>query len=257
MNIISFSLYGENPKYLVGAIENAKTIQQLMPNWTARFYCGDSISKSIIQELEMAGAETRIQESNWHSNGMFWRYLPIGESGISYIAFRDVDSRLGERDLESINKWLESHMFFHIIRDHPFHQTPILGGLWGIKNWEFDTSVFWILASRYSTLFGEDQRFLATHIYPIVRKNALIHDPFFEFEPKRMHQSLDSSNLSYMGESFSELGEVDVKLRLLSAKYQSSKRLLLILRMKTRLQSQFISYKAYLVSKRSLPIPKR
>ena len=257
MKIVSFSLYGDNPKYFVGAIENARTIQQSMPGWTARFYCGVSISKTLIEELEQLGAQTRIQASDWHPNGMFWRYMPIGESRITHIAFRDTDSRLSERDLESINKWLESMKWAHIIRDHPFHQTPILGGLWGIKNVEFDTSAFWKLASRYSTQFGDDQRFLAAHVYPILRRNALIHDPFFAYEPRRMHQSLESPNSSYMGESFSELSTVDVKLRLLRTKYKSSKRLMLILKIKSKLQSQFFSYKSYFVPNGSIPVPKR
>lgn len=255
MNIVSFSLYGKNPKYLIGAIENARTVQALMPNWRARFYCEQNLLKGILEDLEATGAEVIIQASNWHPNGMFWRYLPIGESGISRIAFRDVDSRLSERDFESITQWVDSDLFAHIIRDHPFHQTPILGGLWGIKNFEFDTSKFWEFASYFSNHLGEDQRFLSKYIYPIVKKHALIHDPFFTFEPQRMHKSLKSPHLSYMGESFSSLGEVEAELRLLIPKYFGSKRLQSILRLKSKLRSQFISSKTYFVSKGAIPVP--
>jgi hypothetical protein len=257
MNLISFSLYGENPKYHVGAIENAQVIRSLLPNWKARFYCDYSISKDVLQQLQEANAEIVLRRSSWHSNGMFWRYLPIGEPGVNRILFRDADSRIGERDFESIDKWLASGFFAHIIRDHPFHQTPILGGLWGMKNFEFDTSHFWDLASNYSNEFGEDQRFLSAHVYPMVRRNALIHDPFFAFEPQKIHESLTHKGLNYMGESFSAHNEVDEDLRIINIKYQNSRRLKLILRIKSKLQSKFISCKAYFVPKGAISIPKR
>ena len=125
-----------------------------------------------------------------------------------------------------------------------------------MKNFEFDTSYFWEMALKFSNEFGEDQRFLSAHVYPLVRKSALIHDPFFAFEPQRRHQSLEHGGLSYMGESFSALNEVDEDLRLVNTKYQNSIRLKLILRIKSKLQSKFISSKAYFVPKGAIPVPK-
>jgi len=36
--IVAFSLWGENPKYLDGAIENMLLMPSIYPGWTARFY---------------------------------------------------------------------------------------------------------------------------------------------------------------------------------------------------------------------------
>lgn len=40
--IIAFSLWGDNPKYTVGAIKNAKLTSEIYPGWISRFYCGQN-----------------------------------------------------------------------------------------------------------------------------------------------------------------------------------------------------------------------
>ena len=45
--IISFSLWGDNPKYTIGAIRNA----ELTPmGWISRFYCGLSVPTEIVEK---------------------------------------------------------------------------------------------------------------------------------------------------------------------------------------------------------------
>ena len=48
---------------------------------------------------------------------------------------RDADSRLSLREKEAVEKWINSDKDFHIMRDHPHHYYPILGGTWGFKNY--------------------------------------------------------------------------------------------------------------------------
>ena len=38
--IISFCLWGDDPKYTKGAIENADIATELYPSWTCRYYVG-------------------------------------------------------------------------------------------------------------------------------------------------------------------------------------------------------------------------
>ena len=35
--VISFSLWGDNPKYTIGAIKNAELIDTIYPGWIGRF----------------------------------------------------------------------------------------------------------------------------------------------------------------------------------------------------------------------------
>ena len=48
MKIIAFSLWGNNPKYTVGAIKNADIAGKLFPEWICRFYIGKSVPENIV-----------------------------------------------------------------------------------------------------------------------------------------------------------------------------------------------------------------
>ena len=50
--IVSFSLWGEDPKYTIGAIENAKLVNEIYHGWISRFYCGKSVPENIINSLK-------------------------------------------------------------------------------------------------------------------------------------------------------------------------------------------------------------
>jgi len=49
--VISFSLWGNNPKYTVGAIENAKLALSIYPEWECKFYIGHSVPMNIVSQL--------------------------------------------------------------------------------------------------------------------------------------------------------------------------------------------------------------
>lgn len=210
--------------------------------------------QNILERLRDLGCQVRLQEDTWHPNGMFWRYLPLGESDVERIIFRDADSRIGERDAESVRDWILSDRMAHIIRDHPFHQTPLLGGLWGIKNLQPDR--FWDLASKYSDSFGQDQIFLANHVYFSIRGRSLVHDKYFAFEPKHLKHSLTTKSDSYMGESFSEKNLFNPELRekIKSAELSRGFRIKLLLT--SFFQAKFLFCKSYFVTNRAFTIPK-
>ena len=62
---------------------------------------------------------------------MFWRFEPAGEEDVDVMISRDTDSRLNLREKFAVEEWLESDKGFHIMRDHPHHGYPVLGGMWG------------------------------------------------------------------------------------------------------------------------------
>ena len=133
--IISFCLWGDDPKYTIGAIRNAELAEEHYPDWICRFYIGKSVPSEIIETL--AGKEnteivTMEQEGNW--TGMFWRFYPASEPDVDVMISRDTDSRLNAREAAAVSEWLQTDKSFHIMRDHPYHRTEILGGMWGVKN---------------------------------------------------------------------------------------------------------------------------
>lgn len=54
---ISFGLYGNNPKYTAGAIENTKLAKIYYPGWKCRFYVTSDVIQPVRSELLAQGAE--------------------------------------------------------------------------------------------------------------------------------------------------------------------------------------------------------
>ena len=130
--VIAFSLWGENPKYTIGAIRNAELAKKIYPDWEVWMYVSEDVPKNILDELISLNCNVlNMGEGNW--NGMFWRFKPAASSDIIMIS-RDTDSRLSYREKAAVDEWLTSDKDFHIMRDHPYHATEILGGMWGARN---------------------------------------------------------------------------------------------------------------------------
>lgn len=179
--IISFSLWGDKPKYCIGAIKNLELAKIFYKDWFVRFYIGNDVPKNIISILEENGAEIIYKNgNNW--TGMFWRFEPASENIICMIS-RDVDSRLSEREFEAVSEWLNSEKEFHIMRDHPFHGVPILGGMWGAKHNCIPDMKEKIKKYTKGNFWQVDQNFLKEIIYPEIKNRSLVHDPFFEKKP--------------------------------------------------------------------------
>ena len=198
--IISFSLWGTNPKYTIGAIRNAELATEIYPDWVCRFYTGEDVTdeiKAVLLDLnseviEMGGAD-------W--NGMFWRFLAADSDNI--VISRDIDSRLGLREKAAVDEWLASDKDFHIMRDHPYHGYHIMGGMWGCRNGilkgirqmisDYDTGIF-------NNKYQVDQNFLREIIYPFIKDKAIVHDEFFE----RIDFPKPRNGTEFVGDVFDE-----------------------------------------------------
>ena len=77
--LISFSLYGDNPKYTEGAVQNVLLANIVYPNWTCRFYVDNSVPKKITDELLELGAQVYFVKPNKsikNRQRSLWRFLP-------------------------------------------------------------------------------------------------------------------------------------------------------------------------------------
>jgi hypothetical protein len=194
--VISFSLWGNIPKYTIGAIRNLEAQKKYFPDWICRFYIDTtSVPKEIIQELSNRGCEIVIKDvGNW--KGMFWRFSVPSDKEVDIMICRDVDSRLCERDRVAVEEWLSSEKNFHIIRDHPHHNYRILGGLWGcrcniLRNIDILISN-WNQEDRKQT----DQEFLATIIYPLIQNDCFIHDEFNYYKEEKVYK-INHNRINY------------------------------------------------------------
>ena len=48
--VISFGLYGSNPKYVTGALRNVELQPVFFPGWTVRFYVDDTVPLDVLSQ---------------------------------------------------------------------------------------------------------------------------------------------------------------------------------------------------------------
>ena len=50
--LISFALWGSDPKYTTGALKNAYAAPAHYPDWICRYYCASDADPSVVNELK-------------------------------------------------------------------------------------------------------------------------------------------------------------------------------------------------------------
>jgi hypothetical protein len=207
--IISYSLWGDHPMYWVGALRNIELVKNHLPEFICRFYIDKKSKQSLIDSIpENDLVEKVIVDSDKESfYGMFWRFWASDDPEVDVMLSRDCDSRIGDRELSAINEWLESDKDFHIMRDHPYHNVPILGGMWGVRNGLLrginitDKISQWAKFGRK----GVDQDFLDKIIYPLVKDKSLEHDDWGRFGlDVRKFPTPRDENKTFVGEIYDE-----------------------------------------------------
>lgn len=182
--VISFSLWGNNRKYTFGSISNAELALEIYPDWTCRFYVDVNVPMSILDKLSTF-SNTKIYSQNiqgdWKS--MFWRFEASYDQSVDIAIFRDTDSRLSWREKYAVDEWLVSDKTFHIMRDHPYHNFPILGGMWGIKNNKKYPMQILLETFNKTNHYGTDYKFFADQLYPLIGQDKVVHDEFFDKKP--------------------------------------------------------------------------
>ena len=180
--VISFSLYGSNPKYTFGALRNVELAKIFYKSWIVRIYYDHSVPKEIIKKLEFYPKVELIDVSNENiQGGMFWRFLVLNDKTVNRYMIRDIDSRLGDREANAVKEWLKSNKAAHVLRDHPNHGYSMSGGLWGCTKDCFSESQKITLIEYIKNGKGgymQDMYFLADFIYPIIKNNLIAHDSY-------------------------------------------------------------------------------
>jgi len=191
--IISFSVWGSNPKYAEAAYQNLLLQPEIYPGWTCRFYVDETVPLSVINKLKGTPeipTEIVLMPPSDGNYGLFWRFEPLKDTTIERFIVRDSDSRLNIREAAAVKEWEESGKEFHIMRDHPQHGAYICGGMWGATS-EFINKIAPIyddlLKSFLSSLsfndifkqrgkyFNTDQPFLWKHIWPRIMNSHIAH----------------------------------------------------------------------------------
>ena len=178
-HLIVYSLYGNQPRYTVGAIKNAILVQKY-PYYTMRFYVGESVPEWLISTLKLfENVEIWPMMGPEDSRAMFWRFYALAELDYDYILVRDADARLNDREIDMHQEFVESGKGFHIIKDHPTgHNYLISGGMFAAKSLVLHDIHKLIDAWGPKNHYGNDMEFLAW-IYNRIKDDCLIHDEYY------------------------------------------------------------------------------
>ena len=180
--VIAMSLYGTDPDYLVGAIENAVLVQRDWAGWTLRVYHDATVPAKTLAILRALDVEL-VPRAGAHADdhaGLFIRFTVLQDPRVTRFLVRDADARLTRRDKHAVDEWIASGRFLHIIRDHPSHHNEIMGGAWGaVGGFIRPAMLDAVMASTAEVPFNEDQHFLGKYVWPHVRHHALTHDAFY------------------------------------------------------------------------------
>lgn len=201
--IISFSLYGNLPLYVAGAIENAELVHRIYPGWTARFYVDQSVSAETCAALSTRGAEVIpvTAPSLGPMYGRYWRAWIASEPGIERFIVRDADSRLNSREKAAVDAWISSRKTFHIMRDSVSHAKLMLGGMWGGLGESIPAIRQLTDSWGHYEKQGQNDQFMSEIVFPMMKDDYLCHDSHSHFrdaQPFPPHAPM--SGTSHVGE---------------------------------------------------------
>jgi len=175
MKLISFCMYGDASMYLKGAVENAKLMKEIYPDWKMVVFHDVRVKVDALKKYDVLLAPSG--RSLEHS-GMLWRFLPAWWNDVERVIFRDTDSRLNIREAAAVKEWEESGLDAHCMHDHRHHASlPIFGGMWGIKGGVLSDAV----KERTEKLIGRrvkrvgDMLFLKRFVLPEIEGSLLRH----------------------------------------------------------------------------------
>ncbi len=214
----SFCVYNNKPKYTIGAVRNCEQYTKEYTDYKSLFFIRNDVPQEIIDEIKLKNGSIikTLFLPDWFM--MFTRFLPL--ENCKFNSSRDTDGRLIKREIFVNNEFITSNKKFHIIRDHPYHSTEILGGMWSSKNFNIPNLRFLILdfclknMNKITMSMGHDQNFLKNYIYQLVNNEHLLtHDNYFNYTTNRTKITIPRENKEYIGEPYDENDQYDIKLR--------------------------------------------
>tara|TARA_R100000908_G_scaffold65153_1_gene52302 strand:- start:2828 stop:3562 length:735 start_codon:yes stop_codon:yes gene_type:complete len=172
VKLLTMSVWGDDPRYIIGARQQTRLASQFYPDFTVRIYTDDAEKFKVL----LPWYDVEIHERQ-DSNGVFWRFEPMFESEDNIVLVRDSDGRITKREARAVNEWLDSDKTFHTFRDHESHlEYPIIACAFGYKGKLPKQQLDEMLAIKNQPFYyTNDQVYLRDSVWPIVKDNSMIH----------------------------------------------------------------------------------
>jgi len=174
MNVISYSLYSNNPKYWKSLLLNLQIATEVYPGWQVRVYTATDVEKEIVEQLERGGASVIMYNALPGHKGMFQRFRPFWDDNVTRTIVRDADDALGYTDRKTVDMWIESEKQFYTLAAHQGHnKRPVYCCLFGMTNrWDRHLLDFPDL-NNISDKYGTDEQWIADNLVPLIKDSWL------------------------------------------------------------------------------------
>jgi hypothetical protein len=183
-NVIAYSLWGNDPRYLVPLSESVRILPHLFPAWSMRVYYDATVDHHYITDLGRRGVQLRqmiLPVGQPGHRRLLWRFEAISDPSVRRFLIRDADSLLNVKERVAVDAWSQSDFYFHAMRDWYTHTDLIMAGMWGgVGNILpspadlFRAHTGWRIENDHI-----DQDILSDTVWPAIRHSILIHDGIF------------------------------------------------------------------------------
>ncbi|MGD1848729.1 MAG: hypothetical protein ACFB10_25340 [Salibacteraceae bacterium] len=205
--VISYSLWGDDPKYRVGMQRNLELAPLHYPGWQSWiYYAGQApeiprgVSKTSVRLIDAEKLWADVPPS-------LWRFC-VDPAAAELFISRDADSRLSERESLAVAAWLQSGKALHIMRDHPHHRRPIMAGMCGFRLSKtgslYPLLREWQQHTRPRLDKWTDERFLHQVVFPKWVNDSLAHDSVCRHFPNSVSFPSQRVNYRFVGEIIDE-----------------------------------------------------
>lgn len=203
--LISYCLFGEDPVYAGGILRNLREAGILYPDWQVIVFVDGSVTTEVRKEISDAGGN--IIEARSGLPLTVERFLPALDEEVDFLLVRDADSSLTPREVVAVDEWMASGKAWHVMRDHPYHQAAVMGGMWGCRGGCFEGLADALKEYEFSGRYGEDQEFLEECVWRSNQAEAFVHDPHGSFDGRMRPFPEPRNGKRFVGERVAPNGE--------------------------------------------------
>lgn len=220
--IISYCLYGKNPFYTYGMIENVIACKKLYPDFKCRVYYRSCVPEKIINTLKtFDNCELYFIDDTHEYGGMLDRSRPFFDDDVEIFLSRDADSRLTAREVEIYNKWNKSNTAFMTLYEAGGRGEIVIdGGMFACNNKLLGKHNQHKIKEHFNTYIkkykwkSRDRPFLNNYIFPLIRNNISAYANFKVFA--KYHEKVTAPYLKKLGINVEQINTVN---KLIANKY--------------------------------------
>lgn len=136
VNVVSFCIPERNEAIEDQAIENAKILSEVFPDWKGYFYIKHDVDESVIKTIaEQPNCSAFVLDEAVVIDGSYWQYIPLTESNeVSAFISRDCRELITKEDYVQACEWLKSPQQFFCVREaEDLEVAPIRPFHWGAR----------------------------------------------------------------------------------------------------------------------------